>query len=74
MMNDQFPFDYVVGVDVSKATLDFTVGDHNHTRSIKNTEEQIVSQLIESVKNPKATIVVMEATGGYEDRLVKLLH
>jgi transposase len=73
-MNDQFPFDYVVGVDVSKATLDFTVGDHNHTRSIKNTEEQIVSQLIESVKNPKATIVVMEATGGYEDRLVKLLH
>lgn len=74
MMNDQFPFDYVVGVDVSKGTLDFTVGDHNHTRSIKNTEEQIVSKLIKSIKNPKTTIVVMEATGGYEERLVKLLH
>ena len=42
--------------------------------SIKNTEEQIVSKLIGVITDPSSTIVVMEATGGYEDRLVTLLH
>ena len=71
-MND-YPFSQFVGVDVSKATLDFALADEKAV-SIKNTEKQIVSKLIGVIKDPSSTIVVMEATGGYEDRLVTLLH
>lgn len=80
MMKNQYPFSNVIGVDVSKAKLDFACGDDkhmgaiSHSGSIENTEEQIVNQFLELIENPKSTIVVMEATGGYEERLVSLLH
>ncbi len=79
MMKIEYPFSQFMGVDVSKATLDFafTGGasiDGKHSLSIDNTDEQIVSELIGRIKRPQCTIVVMEATGGYEGRLVKLLH
>ena len=72
-MND-YPFSQFVGVDVSKATLDFVLADGKKSVSIKNTEKQIVSKLIEVITDTQSTIVVLEATGGYEDRLVTLLH
>ena len=79
MIKTQYPFSQFVGVDVSKATLDFafidgTLIDGKRSLSIGNTEEQIVAELIGRIENPQSTIVVMEATGGYEDRLVTLLH
>ncbi len=79
MIKTQYPFSQFVGVDVSKATLDFafidgTLIDGKQSLSIGNTEEQIVGELIGRIKSPQSTIVVMEATGGYEDRLVTLLH
>ena len=73
MTMDDYPFSQFVGVDVSKATLDFALTDENSV-SIKNTEEQIVSKLIGVITDPSSTIVVMEATGGYEYRLVTSLH
>ena len=74
MMNQQSPFSVVVGVDVSKAKLDFAFADGQETFSIDNTPPKIVAEPIGRIKNPKATIVVMEATGGYEELLVTLLH
>jgi len=74
MMNDHYPFSQFLGVDVSKATLDFAPADAKKSFSIKNAEEEIVSQLIANINDPQSTIVVMEATGGYEQRLVELLH
>ena len=74
MMKSQGPFSQVVGVDVSKDKLDFAFDDDTQTSTLKNTKEQIVKELIGRVKNPKSTIAVMEATGGYEERLVTLLH
>jgi transposase len=74
MMNDRYPFSQFLGVDVSKAKLDFALGDAKRSRSIKNNEEEIVSQLIGSIQDLPSTIVVMEATGGYEGLLVQLLH
>ena len=73
MIMIDYPFSQFVGVDVSKATLDFALTDEKSV-SIKNTEEQIVSKLIGVIADPSSTIVVMEATGGYENRLVGLLH
>jgi transposase len=74
MVKEQYPFSQFVGVDVSKAKLDFTFADGKQTLSIDNTQEQIVSELIGRIENPCSTIVVMEATGGYEELLVTQLH
>ena len=74
MMKDAYPFSKFVGVDVSKAKLDFVLADDKSPRSIRNTEKQIVARLIGKIEHPETTIVVMEATGGYENRLVTLLH
>jgi transposase len=74
MKKKDYPFLQFVGVDVSKAKLDFAFSDDKQAFSINNAQNQIVTQLIGRIENPKATIVVMEATGGYENLLVTLLH
>jgi transposase len=74
MMNDQSPFSVFVGVDVSKDKLDVAFADGQETLSIGNSPQQIVAQLIERIKTPHNTLVVMEATGGYEELLVTQLH
>jgi transposase len=74
MMKDQYLFTHFVGVDVSKATLDFGFANGKQSLSIRNAQKEIISELVERIKNPESTLVVMEATGGYEDLLVTLLH
>lgn len=65
-------FTRVVGVDVSKDKLDAaTAGQPPIT--IGNTKQEILNWL-KSLTDPSQTFVVMEATGGYESLLVKLLH
>lgn len=74
MRNDPSPFSVIVGVDVSKFKLDFAFADGQETWTIDNTLPKIVAELIGRIKNPQGTLVVMEATGGYEELLVGLLH
>ena len=64
----------VIGVDVSKAKLDLAWGAQGPTETIKNTSDQIARLLIKKIEDPANTLIVMEATGGYESRLVDLLH
>jgi transposase len=74
MIKIAYPFTQVVGVDVAKGKVDFFSTEEEQPLSIKNTQDQIVSKLIARIKHPQSTIVVMEATGGYENLLVSLLH
>ena len=74
MRNRQSPFSEVLGVDVSKAKLDCAFADGQQTWKIDNTPQKIVAELIARIKDIPNTIVVMEATGGYEDLVVELLH
>lgn len=74
MTKDNYPFSQFVGVDVSKDKLDFAFADKKQGYKINNSKGQIVSQLIGRLEHPQTTIVVMEATGGYEKLLVTLLH
>ncbi len=69
-MKTQESFAYVVGVDVSKAKLDIALPKESLT--IKNNAKAI-QQLVDRIESDDA-IVVMEATGGYENRLVQVLH
>ena len=60
MIKTQYPFSQFVGVDVSKATLDFafidgTLIDGKRSLSIGNTEEQIVAELIGRITAKKPT-------------------
>lgn len=64
-------FANVVGVDVSKATLD--VAFENEVIKSKNTKSSIIKNVVKRIER-RSTIVVMEATGGYEGLLVTLLH
>lgn len=54
----------VVGVDVSKATLD-VAGMSESIEQFRN-EPEAIGALIERLKAAQATLVVMEASGGYE--------
>lgn len=71
MKTNQPEFTCVVGVDVAKAKLDIAL--HNETFTIENNEIAIVTGLIDRL-DPDNTLVVMEASGGYEKRLVSMLH
>lgn len=56
------------------AKLDFVLAEGKKPPSINNTAKEIVGKLIGQIENPDSAIVVMEATGGYERRLVELPH
>ena len=63
-------FGYVIGVDVSKAKLDIAMP--KESLEIANNTKAI-QQLVDRIKTD-SVIVVMEATGGYENQLVQMLH
>jgi len=62
----------VLGVDVSKAKLDIAWGSDGSLDTIENSDRQIAQYLIRKIKNPANTLIVMEATGGYESSLIDL--
>lgn len=61
-----------IGVDVSKDHLDIYLSN-NKSKKIKNKDKSIQTYL-KSIKELRISLVVLEATGGYEQRLVKALH
>ena len=66
-------FEIVIGVDVAKAKLD-VAWNSNQTDQIENEKEVIVSKLIGPISNPQSTLVVLEASGGYERIVVETLQ
>lgn len=74
MKTEDYPFTLFIGVDVSKAKLDIAVGDDPRVITIANSQQQIAAELIARIQHPRSTIVVLEATGGYERVLVDTLH
>jgi Transposase and inactivated derivatives len=63
----------IVGVDVSKAWLDVVVAGQSGNGRFANTDDG-VSALMAAWKGISPALVVIEATGGYEFRLVRALH
>jgi transposase len=72
MKTESYSFSRLVGIDISKGTLDIASAECQ-SATISNTKKEINSW-INSLLETENTIVVMEATGGYESLLVKLLH
>ena len=68
-----YPFSKFIGVDVSKNKLDIASADGQSVIAVGNNKQEI-NAWIKTLNEIAATIVVMEATGGYESLLVSLLH
>ena len=70
----QCDFNLIIGVDVSKDKLDFSKGSQGNPKTIANSSVAI-KKLIDKIGRQRAeTLVVVEATGGYERLLVESLQ
>jgi transposase len=74
MKNESESFALFIGLDVSKLHLDVYLPDSRMCLKIDNSEDAMVTNLVKELKKRKNVLVVMEATGGYESTLVKVLQ
>lgn len=58
-------YKFYVGIDVSKTTLDVSISNNNSILKFSNNEDGI-KELSKILPAKKSTLVVLEATGGYE--------
>jgi len=63
-----------IGVDVSKASLEIDDSAGLAPASVGNQLETITKSLVPFVDTPDETLVICEATGGYERKLVTAMH
>ena len=67
-------YDFVIGIDVSKAKLDVAAGSQGTVETIGNDVPAIKQWIQKHITLQTSTLVVVEATGGYESLLVDSLH
>lgn len=71
-MTTSTPPPLFVGIDVSKAHLDFATRPTNAGWQVDNNEEGIAS-LVDKLKQLKPALIILEATGGYETAVTAAL-
>ena len=67
-------FQRVIGVDVASKKLDINDSDSRLKPLIENSCAAISKQLVARIKSKETTLVICEATGGYENALVDAMH
>lgn len=67
-------FTRVVGIDVASEKLDVNDSASKLATEVTNTCAAIAKQLVARIKDKESTLVICEATGGYEDALVDAMH
>ena len=65
--------DVYVGVDVAKNTVDIALGPQGEVFTLPNSAAGF-GALIKRLENYLVALVVMEATGGYEEQLADALR
>lgn len=64
----------VIGVDVASVELDINDSEAKLSKTIPNTVAAIAKMFVAKIKSCSETLVVCEATGGYEHVLVDAMH
>lgn len=64
----------VIGVDVASDELDISDSEKKIVQAMPNTVAAVAKKLVARIKSPSGTLVVCEATGGYEHVLVDAMH
>ena len=67
-------FTRVIGVDVASKKLDINDSHSKIATEVPNTPAAIAKKLVAKIGDPQNTLVICEATGGYEDLLVDAMH
>lgn len=62
----------MIGIDVAKDKLDMARSDADAVLTCAN-DDAGIAQLVDTLRDDKPTLIVVEATGGYESRLVAAL-
>jgi transposase len=63
------PQEVFVGIDVSKGSLDFAVSNENRIDQVGN-DRKGIARLITQMRRKSPSLIVVEATGGYEQAVV----
>lgn len=71
-MSDSTHAPLLIGIDVAKHKLDLARSDRADTLSVEN-DDRAIEQLIRSLRDQPVQLIVVEATGGYEARLIDAL-
>lgn len=58
-------YKFYVGIDVSKEKVDVAISDHPTVLRFSNNQEGL-NELVKVLRSKKRTLIVLEATGGYE--------
>jgi transposase len=66
-------YKYYVGIDVAKAKLDIATSVNNDHLEISNDQESL-NQLIKKLPSKKSTLIILEASGGYEKKAAHFLR
>lgn len=66
-------YKFYIGVDVSKHKLDVVLSHETHVLEVSNTELGL-KELIKQLPNKKQSLIVLEASGGYEKLMVDYLR
>lgn len=64
----------VIGVDVASVELDINDSEAKLSKTIPNTVAAIAKMFVAKIKSCSETLVICEATGGYEHVLVDAMH
>lgn len=67
------PYKFYVGIDVAKMKLDVAQSKNNELFQATN-DENGFKELVKKLPSKKVTLIVMEASGGYEKSLVTFLQ
>lgn len=73
MNNSEYSFSAFIGIDVAKNKIDIFEQKSQTVKTVGNNKQEI-NTWIKTLTETEQAIVIMEATGGYESRLVELLH
>lgn len=67
-------FTRIIGVDIASKKIDLNDSESRIARQMPNTNAAIAKRLVAKIKDKETTLVICEATGGYEDTLVDAMH
>lgn len=74
MKRKKLEYQRYIGIDVAKQTLEIADSAGAIPESLENDTEIILKHLKQSIGSPSTTLLICEATGGYERKLVDAAH
>lgn len=74
MKRKKLEYQRYIGIDVAKLTLEIADSAGAIPESLENDTEIILKHLKQSIESPSTTLLICEATGGYERKLVDAAH